>query len=90
MDHGHNPRLAYRATRAKECNVTWVQATVAQQAEMKKVKLLQEKLGAELVSLSQRMANLQTSNTGGDQVGQLMLCYPSACVSTCMGASPAI
>ncbi|DBA65684.1 TPA: hypothetical protein ACH3X2_002738 [Trebouxia sp. C0005] len=35
------------------------QATPTQQAEMKKVKGLQEKLGTELTSLSQRMADLQ-------------------------------
>ncbi len=35
------------------------QATPTQQAEMKKVKGLQEKLGTELASLAQRMADLQ-------------------------------
>lgn len=42
----------------KECCLV-AQATPTQQAEMKKVKGLQEKLGTELTSLSQRMADLQ-------------------------------
>ena len=36
-----------------------MQATPAQQAELQKVKGLQEKLGAELSGLSQRVADLQ-------------------------------
>ena len=56
----------------RNCIVTWVQATVAQQAEMKKIKSLQDKLGAELVSLSQRMADLQATYLDGGQVRQLM------------------
>ena len=45
------------AQRSECCLVA--QATSTQQAEMKKVKGLQEKLGTELTKLSQRMADLQ-------------------------------
>lgn len=52
---------------------------------MKKIKSLQEKLGAELVSLSQKMADLQTTSRAGGQVCWLLLnnaippVFPSAC-----------
>ena len=46
------------STQSSECCLV-AQATPTQQAEMKKVKGLQEKLGTELTSLSQRMADLQ-------------------------------
>lgn len=49
----------------------WVQATAAQQAEMKKINGLQEKLGAELAVLSQKMSSLQTSNLGDEAQGQV-------------------
>ena len=52
-------------------NVIWMQATAAQQAEMKKIKDLQDKLGAELTSLSQKMTNLQTSKLNGGAEGQV-------------------
>ncbi len=39
-----------------------VQATPAQQAELKKIKALQEKLQTELASLSQKMAELQAQS----------------------------
>ncbi len=46
------------SAQSSECCLV-AQATPTQQAEMKKVKGLQEKLGTELTSLSQRMADLQ-------------------------------
>lgn len=46
------------SAQGSECCLV-AQATPTQQAEMKKVKGLQEKLGTELTSLSQRMADLQ-------------------------------
>lgn len=52
-------------------SVNWLQATAAQQAEMKKIQGLQEKLGAELVSLSQKMTNLQTIKLDGGVAGQV-------------------
>lgn len=52
-------------------NANWVQATGAQQAEMKKIQGLQGKLGAELASLSQKMTNLQTNKLDGGAEGQV-------------------
>ena len=38
---------------------------------MKKIQGLQEKLGAELAALSQKMTNLQTTKPDGGAVGQV-------------------
>ncbi len=61
------------------------QATPTQQAEMKKVKGLQEKLGTELTSLSQRMADLQVQGQKYEAVDgarnqvKTAPCSPSSC-----------
>lgn len=52
-----------------------MQATAAQQAEMKKIKGLQEKLSAELTSLAQKMTNLQTAKLDGGAEGQVRHLY---------------
>lgn len=58
-----------------------MQATAAQQAEMKKIKGLQEKLGAELSSLSQKMTELQTVKLDGGAEGQVRhLCNFVSCL----------
>lgn len=51
-----------------------MQATAAQQAEMKKIKDLHEKLGAELTTLSQKMTHLQTVKLDGEAEGQVRHC----------------
>lgn len=66
-----------------DCTVTWVQATAVQQAEMKKVKSLQDKLAAELVSLSQRMIDVQTSKLDSGQVRAAVITF-TICVSFSM------
>ena len=49
----------------------YVQATAAQQGEMKKIKALQDKLGAELSALSQKMHNLQRDKSPGNAQSQV-------------------
>ena len=64
-----------------------MQATAAQQAEMKKIKGLQEKLGAELTSLSQKMTNLQTVKLDGGAEGQVRQCTALYIYLTCASAT---
>lgn len=49
-----------------------MQAAAAQQAEMKKIKALQDKLAAELTALSQKMNELQVSKAGSSAQGQVI------------------
>ncbi len=74
------------SAQSSECCLV-AQATPTQQAEMKKVKGLQEKLGTELTSLSQRMADLQVQGQkyeavdGAKNQVNKPSCYPGSCSS---------
>ena len=56
-----------------------MQATATQQAEMKKIKAMQDKLGAELTALSKKMNELQVSKADGGAQCQVIIFAPTSC-----------